>query len=169
MNTPGVILVKSPMCRFGMSAEDEFGVGLVHKMTWYITNSPAIAQMLGGHCSNLDGGPQHRHVHLMDGRAAQAAVYPPALVKAILNGILGQMRLDGEVTVNSFGVTNEEPIIGASSPEEADEMMEYYDDVNSRNNLIRRYEKKGLLMEGDPSYGEEYKLGQITGLAPSLN
>ena len=36
----------------------------------------------------------HRHVQLMCGRAKRTAVYPPAMCKAILEGVLEQKKLD---------------------------------------------------------------------------
>ena len=59
--TPGVYLVKGPMCNWGMTAKDAEGEGLVKKVTCWVTNSPFIAQELDRECTNasagLDGGP----------------------------------------------------------------------------------------------------------------
>lgn len=94
---PRVSEVAGPMCRWGMAASDSQGPGLVKKQTRWLTNSPVLAGILNGTCSNKDGRTWRRHVHLVDGRARAAQVYPPRLVHAILVGIRQQLERDGEV------------------------------------------------------------------------
>eukprot|EP00972_Heterocapsa_arctica_P095582 14095721-Heterocapsa_arctica.AAC.1 len=127
--TPGVIRVTCPMCRWGMTATDEQGEGLVRKETCYLTNSPAIAEQLTGKCTNLTGAEEyHRHVHLVGGRAKNAEMYPPMLVEAILSGIVKQMQMDGEISNLEAGPTCEEPIFEAEGEEQIKEMEIYIDD-----------------------------------------
>ena len=89
---PGVYTVQSPMCKWHMVAEDGEGVGYVRKETLWMTNSKILAEILEGQC---DG--EHRHVHLINGRARQAQIYPPRLVKAILAGVKKELEERGEV------------------------------------------------------------------------
>ncbi len=89
---PGVFTVQSPMCKWHMVAEDGEGVGYVRKETLWMTNSKILAEALGGQCAG-----EHRHVHLINGRARQAQVYPPRLVKAILAGVKKELKERGEV------------------------------------------------------------------------
>ena len=47
-----------------------------------------------------DGEPWHRHVHLLSGRAAAAAIYPPQLVNNILLGLKEQLEEDGKLVAS---------------------------------------------------------------------
>ena len=53
LKEPGVYRVKGPMCFWGMTAKDEQGEGFVKKETWWVTNSPCIAQELDRECTNV--------------------------------------------------------------------------------------------------------------------
>ena len=91
-NEPGNFVVSGPMCKWHMVSEDNQGVGYVRKETKWLTNSEELANVLDGEC---DGS--HRHVHLVNGRARSAQVYPPKLVAAILRGIKKELRSLGEI------------------------------------------------------------------------
>ena len=80
--TVGVEEIVTHMCAFGMKAKDAYGEGHVYKATRFLTTSTAIRDMLNKKCSR-----DHRHVHLVDGRAKAAAIYPQELVEAILEGL----------------------------------------------------------------------------------
>ena len=69
------------MCCYGMTAEDDQGIGPVRKTTRVITNAEEVAAALRARC---EGG--HRHVQLLSGRAKAAAIYPPALCRAMIKG-----------------------------------------------------------------------------------
>ena len=84
------LFVDSNMCAFDMMAEDKQGVGYVFKPIRFMTNSRCLARELNGYRCN----GKHRHVHLLDGRAAKAAVYPDSLCKAICVGIRKQVDHD---------------------------------------------------------------------------
>ena len=98
----GVFTVEGPMCRWGMQLETRDGrKGYVFKRTRWVTNSRVLASILDGRCSNQTGHgnrtgaePEHRHLTLIGGCAAMAAVYPPRLVAAVLKGIKEQMKQD---------------------------------------------------------------------------
>ena len=95
MRLKGVVTVKSHMCCFGMTSIDEDGEGLVKKPTRYMTNAPLVAEELETFCTG-----DHRHVKLVGGRAAKAAIYPPQLCEAILRGLKRQLISDGSIARN---------------------------------------------------------------------
>jgi hypothetical protein len=127
INEPNVFLVKGPMCRWGMKAidrrENPPREGFVRKETGWLTNSPVLAKILEGGVDQCT----HRHVHLIGGLAAAAAVYPPKLVSAVLQGIKEQMILDGHLShLETFasGPVPEEPLV------QSGDWTKYWDDVN---------------------------------------
>eukprot|EP00973_Karenia_brevis_P017154 2355852-Karenia_brevis.AAC.1 len=90
----GVYVVCGPMCGFDMRSVDAQGEGLVKKETRWMTNSPELAEVLEGTCSNKEGLTWPRHVQLINGRAKEAKQYPPKLVEAILRGLRRQLEKD---------------------------------------------------------------------------
>ena len=64
-----------------------------------------LLQLLGKRCTQ-----DHEHQPLMNGRAAAAAIYPPALCRAMLRGIEAQRRREGEPMLSSVlcGLDEEE-------------------------------------------------------------
>ena len=81
------------MCRFNMTATDGEHSGLVKKPTSFITNAEYLRNLLELHCT---GG--HRQMHLINGRAANARIYPHDLCKQFVIGIKEQMTADGKIT-----------------------------------------------------------------------
>ena len=82
-----------------MVGRDASGEGYIRKPTCWMTSSPELAETLRGACANdLPGGKSewHRHIHLVNGRAKMARIYPPALVRAVLRALKRQMKADGE-------------------------------------------------------------------------
>ena len=69
-----------------------FNFHVAKRYVGWRTNSEELANVLDGEC---DGS--HRHVHLVNGRARSAQVYPPKLVAAILRGIKKELRSLGEI------------------------------------------------------------------------
>ena len=94
MLRPEVDATTIHMCAYGMKSEDDKGEGLVKKATRIMSSSPEVLKRVEARCSNEDGGPQHRHVHLIQGRAKAAQVYPRALGINICEGIAAQKKLD---------------------------------------------------------------------------
>ena len=95
------------------------GYGKVLKKTKWVTNCPALAQSLDQWCSNLTGGPVHKHVHLVGGIASAAAVYPPKLVRAVLVALRDQLRADkslNSVMMQAAGPIPSEPWFGREEP-----------------------------------------------------
>ena len=77
-----VELVEIDMCDFGLTASDEFGEALVRKRTKMLTNSPEVARRVARKCTG-----DHRHVHLVGGRAKRAQLYPRAFSRAVCEGV----------------------------------------------------------------------------------
>ena len=118
---PGVYTVTAPMCKWHMKAEDGQGVGFVRKETNWMTNSKRLAEAIEGNCDGT-----HRHVHLINGRARHAQVYPPRLVNAILKGIRQELRDMGELSALNELVAG--PCPDGASNEPTEEMWDYHDD-----------------------------------------
>lgn len=81
LNQEDVRRVQTHMCQFGMVARTGgvgSEVGPLLKPTGFKTNSVQIANELHRVCPG-----EHKHVHLIGGRAAAAAIYPPGLCEAI--------------------------------------------------------------------------------------
>ncbi|CAJ1387436.1 unnamed protein product, partial [Effrenium voratum] len=112
----GVYTVQAPMCKWHMKAEDGQGVGFVRKETCYVTNSAEMAnyKALEGRCEG-----SHRHVHLINGRAREAQVYPPKLVNAILRGIKKELMNAGEISELSSITAGPSPDETSSEPTES--------------------------------------------------
>ena len=64
------------MCAFSMTSVDEMGEGLVQKATRVMSSSEEVLKQVDLQCSNRGGGRHHRHVHVIQGRARRAQVYP---------------------------------------------------------------------------------------------
>ena len=82
------------MCAFGMTAKDEQGEGLVQKATRVMSSSDEVIKQVTLQCSNRGGGRIHRHVHLIQGRAKYAQVYPRLFGERLCEGIAAQKKLD---------------------------------------------------------------------------
>ena len=74
-----VLLIKSHLCRFGLIINGK----LSRKSTLFATTCDAIAANLQRLCNCVDG-----HQQLINGLPHQAQTYPPALVKAIVDGLI---------------------------------------------------------------------------------
>ena len=99
-------MVTSPMCAFGMVIRDGHGedAGLARKETTWLSNSSEIVNALTRRCSG-----DHSHANLFGGRACQAQVYPPALCRAIVDGLKAQIAKDTHLMGMSQGLVREEP------------------------------------------------------------
>ena len=71
MNLENVQVVKGDMCCFGMWQEFNGRMEFVKKSTGFMTNAQKIAEELNQGCPGT-----HTHVHLLNGRAKRAEVYP---------------------------------------------------------------------------------------------
>ena len=84
MREVGVDVVEADQCMYGLRTWGKSRAQLVlaKKPTRLMTNSRSIGNELKKKC---DGG--HEHQPLLDGRAKDAARYPPALCRAICRGV----------------------------------------------------------------------------------
>ena len=89
-------LIEMDMCAFGMTSKDEQGEGLVKKSTRILSSSEEVLRGLDRKCRNKDAAKedQHRHVHLIQGRAKGAQVYPRPFAEEVCKGIAAQKRSD---------------------------------------------------------------------------
>ena len=86
---PEVHVVNAHMCAFGMKSKDERGEGFAKKPTKFLTNSGEMARALNRQCPG-----DHRHVHLMAGRARAAAIYPKELCVTVCKATMRQATVD---------------------------------------------------------------------------
>ena len=86
---PEVYAVNAHMCAFGMKSKDERGEGFAKKPTKFLTNSGEMARALNRQCPG-----DHRHVHLMAGRARAAAIYPKELRVTVCKATMRQATVD---------------------------------------------------------------------------
>ena len=89
LNNPEVANIVLHMCAFGLESDDAEGIGLVKKPTRVLTNMPSIASAIDRQCSR-----DHRHVHLMSGRAKVAAHHSEDFCNAIIDGIKTHMEYE---------------------------------------------------------------------------
>ena len=79
----GIETVTNDQCMFGLVTKGENGKLMpAKKPTRWMTNSIFMVEALNVKCDK-----QHKHQHLVGGRAAAAAFYPPNLLRAILKGM----------------------------------------------------------------------------------
>ena len=63
-----------------------------------MTNAILLAARLRKKCPG-----DHRHIHLVNGRAKHAAIYPDDLCHEIIKGLIDQMRFDGRIRDTAVG------------------------------------------------------------------
>ena len=90
MREAGVNVVEADQCMFGLKTwgKNRSQLVLAKKPTKFMTNSSVIGWELSRKC---DGSDEHQP--LIDGRARDAARYPPALCRAICRGIAKEKAL----------------------------------------------------------------------------
>ena len=77
------------MRAYGMQYKDKHGPGYAKKPTRSLTDSVVSARALSQRCPG-----NHRHVHLMEGRARAAAAYPQELCRMICRATFEQAKAD---------------------------------------------------------------------------
>ena len=80
---PGVGSWRVDYCQFGAPWR---------KRTKFLTNIPEVKEELGVTC---DG--RHQYQQLISGRARAAEEYPEELCRAIIRGLINQMKMDGRI------------------------------------------------------------------------
>ena len=128
--SPLVHSVVAHQCAFGLKSRDKRGEGFAKKPTRFLTSSIELAKTLDRQCP---GG--HRHVHLVEGRARAAAIYPPGLCKAVCKGTLRQARMDAS---DMFCIECKDTGVGEICNVEHEEpnWQRYYDDLTGKE-LVR--------------------------------
>ena len=78
------MVVEADQCMFGLKTwgPNKSQLMLAKKPTRFMTNSQILGRELARKCDK-----SHEHQPLLDGRAKDAARYPPALCRAICRGI----------------------------------------------------------------------------------
>ena len=141
---PSIEIVEGPMCRWKMAGRDVFGEGYIRKPTCWMTNLPELAETLRGVCTNdLPGGKheRHRHIHLVNGRAKMARIYPPALVRAVLRALKRQMKADEYREVHS--------VKAGPSPGEDMNLEEYEEDFVPGKNIHEKEDHEDQMFFDD--------------------
>merc|ERR1712023_412434 len=84
MREIGVVVVEADQCMFGLKtwSANKSQLMLAKKPTRFMTNSQILGRELARKCDK-----SHEHQPLLDGRAKDAARYPPALCRALCRGI----------------------------------------------------------------------------------
>ena len=89
---PGVGETVAHLCQYGLTTSGTRGGRVpAQKPTRFLSSAPELLRFLGHQCKG-----DHEHQPLVGGRAAAAAIYPPALCRAMLRGIAAQRRREGE-------------------------------------------------------------------------
>ena len=98
LRNPRVGVAVADLCMYGMQAKGKDGVARpARKTTRFLSTSNAILSQLSNRCPG-----EHTHQHLVDGKAKNAALYPPQLCRAIIRGIEEEKQLEGECIPRSL-------------------------------------------------------------------
>ena len=109
LSRPDVYLGRGDQCPLGQWSRDVEGPGLALKPTGWLSDSVAILQRVAVRCSNnLEHSVKHRHVRLQGGRAKPCAAYPPALERAMITGLVDQLKIDGKLKDGFIGTLDVE-------------------------------------------------------------
>ncbi len=109
MDTPGVRRIRTDQCQFGQEIKSGKYKGQpINKPTGFMTNSECIAAAMsktcqgrGGQCSRPGGGA---HALCSGIHAQRAAVYPPGLCRALIKGIMNQLKSDNFLIEGCYGI-----------------------------------------------------------------
>ena len=82
------------MCGFGLVAEDKKVEALVEKGTRVMSSLGEVLKPVDRRCSSEVGQDPRRHVHLIQGRAGQAQVYPRLSGEQLCEGVAARKRFD---------------------------------------------------------------------------
>ena len=88
----GIQIVEADQCMYGLKTwgVNKSQVVLAKKPIKFMTNSTALGRELSRKCDGT-----HEHQQLVDGRASEAARYPPGLCKALCRGIVEEKEAEG--------------------------------------------------------------------------
>ena len=107
METEGVYWVRVYQCAAGQTAPDADGERRpARKTTGFWTSVLGIAEALGQFvCPNRDASQphlHHKHVELVDGKAASTAEYPQKLVYAVRHAFRQHLRENSTLAINDL-------------------------------------------------------------------
>ena len=88
MRMPEVATIVGDQCKFGLTTWVKGREMAARKRTLFMSNAGEILSELGGLCRDT-----HEHGQLVDGRAREAAIYPPGLCRAICRGYIKQRHM----------------------------------------------------------------------------
>jgi hypothetical protein len=138
MQHPDVGSVVTHLCQFGMKTKGKNGEWQpAKKATRFASSAIEVLHILDKKC-----GGKHIHGHLLDGKAKQAAIYPPKLCRAIIKGVENQRLREGakapsfaearvEQGCGLYSLDEDENIVGLSEEtryEELEHEKEAFDD-----------------------------------------
>ena len=115
----------------GLTSRDQFGEGLANQPTRIITNMAHAPVVLQRRCTR-----DHRHVHLVHGRAAEAQRYPEDLCQAIIECLDLETNSSSLMEVAEVGLHEEVPV-----------QDEWHFDENDGSVLDPEKTKKGIARE----------------------
>ncbi len=155
MHIPEVGRVRADQCQYGSEVRSGAKKGQpVKKPTGFLSNAPKLLEQLQTRCEGRDGQCSRReggqHAIAAGSIASDAAVYPPKLVKAIIKGIIGELKArgmmkDGEVGINSLDGDRE--VDKAIKDEKNGYSGRYRDDMTGqtlRDDLVREARRQEL-------------------------
>jgi hypothetical protein len=93
----GVGEVVGHLCQYGLTTRAGTDRAPAMKPTRFLSSAAEVLKLLGKKCTR-----EHTHQRLAQGRARDAAIYPPELCKAMLRGIEAQRRREGKTLCNSL-------------------------------------------------------------------
>ena len=130
----GIESVVTNMCSFGMTAIDEHGEGFVSKPTRILSSSGEVLKRIRRPCTK-----DHRHVHLIGGKAKAAQVYPRGFCRAICEGVAAQKKID-QLGLEARPIMSVEEMVQAAKSEKDQDPSEalhemYGDNVVAHDDL----------------------------------
>jgi hypothetical protein len=93
----GVGEVVGHLCQYGLTTRSGGGRAPALKPTRFLSSAEEVLKLLGKKCSG-----EHTHQRLAQSRTRDAAVYPPELCRAMLQGIDAQRRKEGHILCDSL-------------------------------------------------------------------
>jgi hypothetical protein len=93
----GVGEVVGHLCQYGLTTRSGGSQAPAMKPTRFLSSAEEVLKLLGKRCPR-----EHTHQRLAQSRTRDAAIYPPELCRAMLQGIDAQRRKEGHILCNSL-------------------------------------------------------------------
>ncbi len=113
MKLQGVERVNGDQCQYGASVKSGPHKGApIKKPTGFMSNAPEVLARLSRRCQSRHGSECSRragghHAHCEGKIAREAAEYPDGLCRALLSGMVAQVKADGKLSDGCVGVLPE--------------------------------------------------------------